>query len=212
MAMTNAYATLAEVKAAARITDSVDDALLETATETASRMIDEYTERRFFTNGTETRTYTPSSFYVLNIDDVAGTAITLKTSSNLDTTYDVTWAASDFQSEPTTRLASGIAWPVTQLRAVGDYLFTPPSAFTGSGRHGIPDSAQVTAVFGFGTAVPTQVKHATILLALRQFKRYDSPTGVLGFGDFGPVRVGSRLDPDVAMILNPFRRVPVGMA
>jgi hypothetical protein len=71
---------------------------------------------------------------------------------------------------------------------------------------------QVTSVFGYGTAVPTQVKHATVLLALRQYKRYDSPTGVLGFGDFGPVRVGSRLDPDVAMILSTFRRTPVGVA
>lgn len=212
MAITNGYASLNEVKAAARITDSVDDALLETATETASRMIDEYCERRFFTNGTETRTYTPDSFYVLSIDDVAGTAITLKTSSNLDGVFDVTWTASDFQAEPTTRLASGVPWPVTQLRAVGDYLFTPPSAFTNPARNGVPDSAQVTAVFGFATAVPTQVKHATIILALRQFKRYDSPTGLLGVSDFGPIRVGSKMDPDVAMILNPYRRNPVGAA
>jgi hypothetical protein len=56
------------------------------------------------------------------------------------------------------------------------------------------------------------VTHATILLALRQYKRYDSPTGVLGFGDMGAVRVGSRLDPDVAMILAPLRRTPAGIA
>ena len=212
MAITNGYATLADVKAAARITDSVDDALLETSVETASRMIDEYCERRFFTNGTETRTYAPDDPYVLTIDDVAGASLTLKTSSALNGTFDQTWVAgTDYQAEPTTRIVSGIAWPATQLRAIGSYVFTAPGAYPVN-FFGIPDSAQVTAVFGFGTAVPTQIKHATILLALRQFKRYDSPTGVIGFGDFGPVRVGSRLDPDVAMILNPFRRTQVGAA
>lgn len=207
--MTNAYATLSEVKAAARISDTVDDALIETATETASRMVDEFCERRFYTNGTETRTYMPDSFYALNVDDIAGTAITLKTSTNLDTTYDITWAASDFVAEPTNRWTSGIQWPVTQLRAVGNYLFTPPGSSYAAAS--VPDTAQVTAVFGFGTAVPTQVKHATIILALRQFQRYNSPSGVIGFGDFA-VRVGTRLDPDVEMILRPFRKNPVGAA
>lgn len=211
MAITNGYATLSEVKAAARISDTVDDALLETSVETASRMVDEYCERRFFTNGTETRTYTPEAFYTLDVDDIAGTAITLKTSTVLDgSTFDVTWTAADFQAEPTNRQTSGIAWPVTRLRAIGDYLFTPPNA-AWNVRSAMPATAQVTAVFGFGTAVPTQVKHATILLALRQFKRYDSPTGIVGFGDFA-VRVGTRMDPDVEAILRTFRRTPVGAA
>ena len=40
MAITNAYATLADLKGALRITDTVDDALLETSIESASRQID----------------------------------------------------------------------------------------------------------------------------------------------------------------------------
>ena len=211
MAITNGYASLAEVKAAARVTDTVDDALIEMATESASRMVDEYCERRFFTNGTETRTYTPTDFHVLDIDDVAGATLTLKTSSALDGNFDVTWATTDYQMEPVNRLESGVTWPTTALRAVGNYVFTPASYF-GAAAPMVPATVQVQAVFGFGTAVPTQVKHATILLALRQYKRYDSPTGVLGFGDFGPVRVSSRMDPDVAMILNTYRRTPVGVA
>jgi hypothetical protein len=201
--ITNGYATLAEVKSAARILDAVDDSLLETAIETASRMVDGYCERRFFTNGTETRTYAPTDYFTLEVDDIATSTITLATSSTLDQTYDVTWSASDFQTHPLNATVSGIAAPITKLRATGTYLFTP---YRGEA------TAQVTAVFGYGTAVPTQIKHATMLLAMRQFKRYDSPTGVIGFGDFGPVRVGTRLDPDVAMILNPFRKSAVGVA
>ncbi len=45
MAITNGYATLAQVKAALRITDSVDDPLLEMAIESGSRAIDGYANR-----------------------------------------------------------------------------------------------------------------------------------------------------------------------
>lgn len=203
MAISNGYATLVQVKAAARITDNVDDSLLEMSIETASRMVDGYCERRFYTAGTETRYYAADNSYVCQIDDVVGTAITVKTSSDVDGVYDVTWTAADYQLEPNNRNASGLVFPVMTLRAVGDYLF--PIV-------GDEVAVEVTGVFGFGTAVPTQVTHATILLALRQYKRYDSPTGVLGFGDMGAVRVGSRLDPDVAMILAPLRRTPAGIA
>jgi hypothetical protein len=50
------------------------------------------------------------------------------------------------------------------------------------------------------------VKQACIILSMRQFKRYDSPTGVMGFGDLGVMRVG-RVDPDVEKLLMPFRRM-----
>jgi phage gp36-like protein len=42
-----AYATLAQVKAALRITDSVDDTLIEMARESASDLIDGYYGRTF---------------------------------------------------------------------------------------------------------------------------------------------------------------------
>lgn len=203
MTIANGYATLNQVKAAARMGTAVsdDDALLEMSIESASRIIDGYTGRRFFTNGTETRNYSTQDMYELAVDDIAGTAITLKTSSSVDGTYDITWAATDFTPEPTNNLSAGLASPFTRLRAVGDYAFTVSAE----------ESAEVTAVFGFGTAVPTQVSHACIIMALRQFKRYGSPEGVLSYGDFA-VRVGYKMDPDVAMILAPLRRDPVGLA
>jgi hypothetical protein len=33
-----------------------------------------------------------------------------------------------------------------------------------------------------------------------------------GFSDFGPVRVGTRLDPDVEQLLAPYRRIAVLVA
>ena len=204
MAIVNGYATLSAVKAAARITDSVDDELLETAVESSSRMIDGYCERRFYTNGTETRYFAATNAYTLDIDDVAGTALTVETSAGLDGIYDETWTASDYQLEPLNRTNAGLDFPVTRLRAVGDYLFPvdPVAHETG---------VKVTAVFGFATAVPAAVKQACILASLRQYQRYSSALGVAGFGDMGAVRV-ARIDPDIQSMLMPFRKVTHGVA
>ncbi len=72
MAITNGYATLAEVKAAARITDDIDDSLLEIAIESSSRDIDAYTERVFFSSGATAvaRVYIPQDIYLVETDDI----------------------------------------------------------------------------------------------------------------------------------------------
>jgi hypothetical protein len=204
MAIVNGYATLSQVKAAARITDSVDDELLETAIESSSRMIDGYCERRFFTNGTESRFFAATNSYLCEIDDVTGTAITIETSAGLDGIYDETWTAADFQAEPLNRTNAGLEFPITRLRAVGDYLFPVDVVAHETG-------VKVTAVFGFGTAIPAAVKQATILASLRQYQRYSSALGVAGFGDMGAVRV-ARIDPDIQSMLMPFRKVTHGVA
>ena len=204
MAIVNGYATLQQVKAAARITDTVDDDLLETAIESSSRMIDGYCERRFYTAGTETRFFAATNSYVCEVDDIAGTAITIETSAGLDGIYDETWTASDVQLEPLNRTNAGLQFPVTRLRAIGDYLFPVDAVANETG-------VKVTAVYGFGTAVPAAVKQACILASLRQYARYSSALGVAGFGDMGAVRV-ARIDPDIQSMLMPFRKVTHGVA
>jgi hypothetical protein len=66
-------------------------------------------------------------------------------------------------------------------------------------------SVQIVARFGFAS-IPSAIKQATILSSLRAYKRYESPTGVLGFSDMGVVRVG-RLDPDVERLIQPYRKI-----
>ena len=203
MTITNGYATLQQVKSAARIADAIDDPLLELSVESASRQIDGVCERRFYTAGTETRQFTPTSMWECDIDDVCGTAITVATSSGVARVFDIAWDAADFQVEPMNRTASGITWPVTRLRAVRNEFFPTVAPVDGG--------VQVTGVFGFGTAIPVQITQATVLLALRTYKRLDSPLGVAGFGDMGAVRV-SRIDPDIQSLIAPFRRFPFGLA
>lgn len=204
MAITNGYTTLAVLKSAMRIpsADTTDDALLEMAIESASRQIDGYCERVFYSTAGQTRVYRPTDSFVTEIDDLVSLT-TLKTSSD-GKTFDTTWQSSDYQLEPLNGIAGGITSPATQIRAIGDYVFP---LWTSNNVNSGEATVQVTGTFGW-SAVPTAIKQATILLAQRQYKRYDSPLGVAGFGDVGVIRV-SRIDPDVVAMIAPFRRMRI---
>ena len=195
MAIVNGYASLADVKASARITDSVDDALLELAVESASRLVDSYTQRYFYNAGTATRIFVPLDNYVTEIDDLISLSV-LETSDGDD--YGTTWAAKDYQLEPLNGNVDGLTnHPATRIRAVDDFLFNVLD---------LEATVRVTGVWGW-SAVPTAVKQATVIQAARIFKRNDSPTGIVGFGDMGAVRVGVQLDPDVKHLIDVYRKV-----
>jgi hypothetical protein len=89
LAITNGYATLAQIKSATRIQDSIDDSLLEMAIESASRAIDGHAGRYFYSSGTATRYFTADESFICEIDDLAGTALTLQSSSNAQRNFDV---------------------------------------------------------------------------------------------------------------------------
>ena len=196
MAITNGYASLAEVKSSLRIpvSDTVDDAMIELAIESASREIDQACERIFY-QASGSRVFVPRDSYVCEIDDLR-TLTTLKTSSGADGIFDITWAATDYQLEPLNGIVGGIVSPTTQIRAVDEYLFTID---------GGEATVQVTGTWGW-SATPTVIKQATVILSSRIFRRNDSPLGVMGFGDMGVVRV-SRIDPDIDALIGPFKKI-----
>jgi hypothetical protein len=193
VAITQGYATLTDVKNALRITDALDDSLLETAIESASRMIDGYTARTFYNGGTAVRNFAATDSLNLIIDD-AISVTTVQSTDEVGDTY-TTWTANDFQLEPLNSRSDGLYMPYTGIRAVGDYTWP------------VVDQqalCKITAVWGWAQ-VPTAIKQATIIQASRLFKRLDSPLGVAGFGDMGAIRVGRYLDPDVEQLAMPFR-------
>lgn len=195
MAITNGYATLAQVKAALRITDSIDDSLLELAIESASRAIDQYTNRNFYNAGTAVRYYAPTDSLNVDIDDMVS-LVTLQTMSDDEPVFDTTWGSDDYQLEPLNGIADGIAQPYNHIRAVGDYTFlTLDNEAT----------IKVTAVWGWATT-PIQITQATVIQASRIYKRLDSPLGIIS-GELGSMRIGSRLDPDVAQLVDSLRRI-----
>jgi hypothetical protein len=193
MAITQGYATLLDVKNALRITDSLDDSLLETAIESASRMVDGFTARTFSNAGTAVRNFAATDAINLIIDD-AITVTEVASTDEIGDTYTI-WKPTDYQLEPLNARADGLYSPYTGIRAVNDYSWP------------VVDQqalVRITGTWGWPT-VPTAVKQATIIQASRLFKRLDSPLGVAGFGDLGAIRVSRFLDSDVEQLLMPYR-------
>jgi len=194
MAITNGYTTLADLKAALRLTDNVDDSLLEKAIESASRRIDGYCGRWFYkTSATAVNIYPINEYLVAFPDDVSSTSITIKIDTNADGTYATTLTQGvDYILEPTDAALRG--YPYTHARMVGGQTF--PLEVTPS----FP-TVQVTAQWGWN-AVPSDVSQACVLLSMRQFARLNAALGVVGFADMAiTVRA---VDPDVRDLLNQY--------
>ena len=196
MAIVNGYCTLAELKASLNITDAVDDTALEAAITAASRMIDDYTERFFYVNGSVgspvTRYYTALDPYTINVDDIT-TVSEIATDDNFDFTYGTVFTTSDFMVEPINNPIKG--FPYNRLLAIGSYIFP----------YQLPQAVRVKGVWGF-TAVPPEVNMATLIQSSRLFGRRQSPFGIAGSPEMGTVRLYSRLDADVEVLLRPYRK------
>ena len=200
MAITNGYCTLADVKAALRITDTIDDALLENSINSASRMIDQYCNRYFYsTTAGEVRYYQANDGFICWIDD-AQSISEIKTSSTDPLIFDTTWQSGDYQVLPANRWANGAYYPITGITATDNYLFPVWADMA---------LVKVTGQFGW-SSVPAPIKFACIIQASRLFKRLESPLGVAGVSDIGIMRVGANIDGDVAQLINPFRLLRTG--
>jgi hypothetical protein len=192
---TTVYCTLADLKNSLQIEDSNDDTALQAAIVTASRQIDEYCQR-FFYSISDVRYYTPVSPWYIETDDIV--SITeLACDPDFTQTYSQIWNTTtpplDVMYEPVNNPSKG--WPYTKILAIGSYVF--PYFF--------PQTVKITGTFGF-SEVPYEVELACKIQAARLFVRKQSPFGIAGSVELGTVRLNSRLDPDVEMLLKTFRR------
>jgi len=196
VAITNGYATLAQLKSSLTITDTSDDALLELAITSTSRMIDDFTGRFFYANGTVNspviRYYTPLDPWSLAVDDYVSISA-IATDDNFNQTWSTVWATSDFMEEPINNSLRD--WPYTRLLATGRYVWP----------YYLPQACKITGVWGW-PAVPSEVEQACIIQSSRIFVRKQSPFGIAGTPELGTVRLSSRLDPDVEAFLRPMKR------
>lgn len=194
MAIVNGYCTLQDVKSALRLTDNVDDGLLEKAIESASRRIDGYCGRFFYKTASTAINIYPINEYLLRMpEDLANSTVTIKIDTEANGTYATTLTQGvDYILEPTDASLRG--YPYVHARMVGGAtfpLFTIPSFPT----------CQVTGFWGWN-AVPADVSQACVLLAMRQFARLNAALGVVGFADMAlQVRA---VDPDVRDLLNQY--------
>ncbi len=197
MALTNAYCTLSDLKTSLAIEDIADDTALEAAILTASRMIDDYTGRFFYRDGTTAapvvRYYTAQDWYTCNVDDFVSLS-QIATDDNFDQLYTTIWQSDDYMVEPVNNPRRG--WPLSRLLAIDSYIFP----------YNLPQSVKVTGVWGW-PSIPAEISMATKLQASRLFIRRQSPFGIAGTPDLGTVRLSSRLDPDVEALIRPFRKM-----
>ena len=194
------YVALSELKSALGITVSTDDAFLNLAIDSAEQSIDDLCGRKFSADGSASaRTYRAQPYLAVTDDISTLTGLVVKTDTSGDGTFDTTWASTDYQVEPLNNLLKTTPRSVNNLRAVGSYTFP----VYGDGLAAV----EVTAKWGW-PAVPDSIKQATLMLSSRLYGRKASPMGVIGVGDFGPVRI-SRSDPDIAHLLMDYRRAGV---
>lgn len=215
MAITGGYATLPEIQTWNTATSTAAIALLERAVEAASRAIDQYTQRHFWQDGTsgspKARVFpSPADLRTLRLgefNDLTNVvAPVVKTDEAGDGVFETTWTAgTDYELLPLNPGGAPETRPYTTIRATGTGRWFPTPTCTGRVAR-----VEVTGVWGW-PAIPVDVTQACLMLAARLFIRKESPQGVAGFGEFGPIRV-TRQDVDVVNLLDPYRRSAVLVA
>jgi hypothetical protein len=195
--MANEYATRAQLKVYLSIdTDNTnEDAILDTALTAASRGIDNYCGRYFYADTVATarifvprgRTFLQREGEEIFIDDVSSTSGLIVATGVAGGS---TWTTvTTYEASPENAIARGR--PITGLlRILSTWGLGGPTA-----------RVQVTAKWGW-PAIPDVVYQATLIQAARLFHRKDSPEGVLGSAEWGPIRL-SRIDPDVQALVRP---------
>lgn len=191
MAITNGYATLAEIKTYLSTTSTNDDARLERAIESASRSIDATCRRRFY--GT-----TETKYIEASADDFAWLPDDLRSVTELAIddglrTY-TALSPSDYELEP--------------FAAPHDRVYISPTSdkIFPLGRRGL----RLNGAWGYCAtgSHPDAIKQSCLILAVRYFKRRDAAFGVLGTPELGFQRIMAK-DPEVKNLLMPFVKVEI---
>lgn len=199
------YCTLAQLKAALRITTDADDALLSDAIAEASRLIDRHCglPDGAFGPRRQVRYFDAAQRDVLALPPLVE-LVSLSTDSDGDGVYETSWAAGDYYLYPRNAALDGDPYRELRVnRTLGGY--TLPSG---------QSAVQIDGVWG-RAEVPALIRRACILQASRWFKRNEAVFGVLASMNEAGVsqRTLGRLDPDVAAILDDGRfREWVGVA
>lgn len=205
MTLSNCYITLAEFKVylfPAGNAGSTEDTQMEAAITSACRAIDTYCARRFYVDtNTSARYYRADGPHCLAVDDFSTlTGLTVKTDDDDDGVYETTWTVNtDFIAEPVNREKDGITGlPYDEIEGLRTRVFP-----TGGVRE---HRVEVTAKWGWA-ATPDAVKQAAFIQSARIYRRAQTPEGFAAGESFGAIRVSSKIDPDVALLLGPYRKV-----
>lgn len=200
--MANEYATLAQLRRRARVSDPSEDTELSERLTAASRQVDRDTGRRYWLDSVASsrvinplgRVVAERDGEVLLVPDI-GSSTGLVVEVGSGSSWSALTVGTDVELQPTDALDEDE--PVTALlRSWGRWTASPVSR------------VRVTALWGW-PAVPAGITEATLLMALRLYRRRDSPEGLAGAGELGVATVLS-YDSDYTRSVRPFVRQEFG--
>ncbi len=197
------YATLDDLQAWTQVAGAAKAGQIELVLDAASRAIDDWCQRHFWQDGTiaspVARVFAACDTRAVDLgpfNDLTALVVpVVETDAAGDGTFETVWAATDIELLPLNRPDGR---PYREILAVGSNRFPVAT----SGRTG---RVRVTGVWGWA-AVPGPVKTACLIKAARLLTRMQSPNGIAGVGDFGPIRITRTEDGDVVSLLEPYRR------
>jgi hypothetical protein len=202
VAVVNGYTTAADVQNALGLGTAVltpDTAEIEDAITAVSRVIDDYTGRFFYsTAGTVLMTATEPLYAELPGDWSSITSITID-DLNSGTPSIVLNSPRDYRLKSNDTF---VGWPYTGIQITSFGSYTLPV--------GITEGVKIIGQRGW-SQVPAAVSQAAILQTVRVHARRAVPFGIAGSPDGGIVRLLSRLDPDVELMLRPYVATPLGV-
>ena len=192
----SSYIDILLLKADIGIGDTADDALLQLAIDAASAFIDQYTGRSFTAEVGATKYFLPTSASLLLLSPDIRTITSVATDSRGDGTYATTLTSGThflplpFQSLPDAGMYSSLS------------IMGNSSLSFGTGQR-----VKVVGDWGYtvGGVAPAAIQKACLIQAGRLFQRKNAPFGILQTVDLGQFTRISKLDPDVEMILRPYK-------
>lgn len=197
MTTVSRYASVEELKERLGITDAVDDQILGRVLDGVSRLIDmpQYGGWRFYTTlADETRYFEAEDSGYCPIYTGLVSATTVSIDESNDRTYTQVWAATDWEYDPLNAALDGRPYTGIRRHPNGTYSFV-----------GGLNRVRVVGKFGW-PVLPDTVREATLIQAVRLFKRKDSPFGVAGPNEFGALTMIDKLDSDVVQLLAGVKR------
>jgi hypothetical protein len=204
--ITNGYCTLDDVKAALRISDTVDDDRISLAVDAASRQIETECSRYFYQDaGVTDRRFVSNDPWLVEVDDIStSTGLVVTSDYAGDGSFSTTWNALDYQLEPiNNRMEGESPWPTTAIRAIRS-LYFPVWGGISYPRPYTQALVKVSARWGW-PSVPTPIQKACIVQAIAIFKADDVPFGATPFGETGIVRLRQAMHPTAATLIEPYR-------
>lgn len=152
---------------------------------------------RDFTNRTATKAFVSDGGYELHVPDLVSVT-TLKVDDNADGTYETTLTTDDYELN---------TWHEQDERWPYEYIVRLDSCWPIPLIGGRRRLVQIVGTWGW-SSVPAEIEQATLIAAARLVGRANSPLGVQGTADFGPVFMRNT-DPDYMALIAPFRKLVV---